>query len=84
MHVQSDTPSKPTKVARGHEIQPVTSRIDDFSAMTGIGRSKLYEMIADGKLKSVLIAGRRLIPSTEAQRLLDEALERDEAQNQAA
>ena len=71
--VASDTPSQPTRVAR-HSVAPVMSRIDDFSAITGIGRTQIYQMIGDGTLKSVIVAGRRLIPTSEAQRLLDEAL----------
>ena len=73
-----DTPSRPTAVSRPG-IQPVMSRIDDFSAMTGIGRTQIYHMIGDRSLKSVVVAGRRLIPTSEAQRLLDEALARETA-----
>jgi len=36
-----------------------------------IGRTSLYKLIKEGKLKSVLIAGRRIIPATEADRLLN-------------
>lgn len=69
-----ETPSRPSKIAELLNVKPVMSRIDDFSAITGLGRTTLYEMIGSGKLKSVVVAGRRLIPTTEADRLLAEAL----------
>lgn len=36
----------------------------------GISRSLLYNMIRDGRVKSVKIAGRTLIPRSEIERLL--------------
>ncbi len=36
-------------------------RIDEAVKATGLGRSFLYERIAEGSLKSVKIGGRRLI-----------------------
>ncbi|NLH83368.1 MAG: helix-turn-helix domain-containing protein [Phyllobacteriaceae bacterium] len=36
----------------------------------GISRSLLYNMIRDGRVKSVKIAGRTLIPCSEIERLL--------------
>ncbi len=54
-------------------MQPLVYRINDFCNVIGLSRTSIYELIKDGKLKSVKIAGRTLIPATEAQRLLSEA-----------
>jgi len=37
--------------------------IDETTRMTGLGRSKLYELIAAGLLESVKCGKRRLIPA---------------------
>jgi excisionase family DNA binding protein len=47
-------------------------RINDASRCLGISRSSLYNMIRDGRLKSVKIAGRTLILRSEIERLLSE------------
>lgn len=47
-------------------------RIKDFCPEHGISRSTVYKLIAAGKLRTVTIAGRRLIPGDEAQRLYRE------------
>jgi excisionase family DNA binding protein len=51
----------------------ITSRIDDFSRLSGIGRSKVYEMIAAGEIESVYIGGRRLIVVDSWRRLVEAA-----------
>jgi len=53
---------------------PVAYTISDFCLVMGFGRSKTYELIKAGKLKAVKIAGRTLVPATEAQRLVTEAM----------
>jgi excisionase family DNA binding protein len=45
-------------------------RVNDFCEAVGIGRSKTYALIRAGKLRSVRIGGRRIIPSEEAESLL--------------
>ena len=47
-------------------------RVDEACASIGIGRSSLYNMIRDGRVKSVKIAGRTLILRSEIERLLRE------------
>jgi excisionase family DNA binding protein len=47
--------------------------IDEFSKSMGIGRTSIYELINDGKLAAVKVAGRTLIPREAALKLLAEA-----------
>lgn len=54
-------------------MQPIAYRINDFSKVSGLGRTAIYALIREGKLRAVTIAGRRLIPASEAQRLIEEA-----------
>lgn len=42
--------------------QPITVRIKEACLMTGIGRSKLYELIAQGEIEIVKIGAITLIP----------------------
>jgi excisionase family DNA binding protein len=42
--------------------------------MTGIGRSKLYELIQEGEIEVVKIGSATLIPFASLQRLLDRNL----------
>ncbi|BEV10338.1 hypothetical protein ATDW_08340 [Asticcacaulis sp. DW145] len=44
-----------------NEPQKLAYRIDEAVKASGLGRSFLYERMADGSLKSVKIGGRRLI-----------------------
>jgi excisionase family DNA binding protein len=36
-------------------------RVNDFCDLVGVGRTKTYELIADGTLKTVVVGRRRLI-----------------------
>ncbi|MCC0004179.1 MAG: helix-turn-helix domain-containing protein [Methylobacteriaceae bacterium] len=47
--------------------------VNDFCTAIGIGRSKLYELRAQGKIKTIKIGGRTLIPASEGHRLIAEA-----------
>lgn len=51
---------------------PLAYRVKTFCKSVGLGKTKLYELIRDGKIKTVVIGGRRLIPAEEAQRLVRE------------
>lgn len=44
-----------------HDTPKLAYRIDEAVKASGLGRSFLYERMADGSLKSVKIGGRRLI-----------------------
>ena len=56
MHMLKSTPSMGDKIAL---------RIPEASHISGLSRSKLYELIGEGKLHSVKAAGRRLILRTD-------------------
>ena len=45
-------------------------RINDYCAAYGLGRSTVYKLMKEGKLRTVLIGGRRLIPVEAAEALL--------------
>jgi excisionase family DNA binding protein len=50
-------------------------RVGPFCQSIGIGRTKFYELLGSGKIKTIMIGGRRLIPADEAQRLVREGCE---------
>ena len=45
-------------------------RINDAAKVAGFSRSSLYALIGEGKLRSVRVAGRRLIPADALRDLL--------------
>lgn len=49
----------------------ITCSIPDASQASGLGRSKLYEAIADGSLETVTIGSRRLIVIRSLKEFLD-------------
>jgi excisionase family DNA binding protein len=50
--------------------RPRAYGIKAFCSAYGVGRSTVYNLIAEGKLRTVKIAGRRLIPADAAEALL--------------
>lgn len=66
--VRSATPSAP----------PVrlALRIKEAHEAIGISRSSLYEMIHDGKIKISVVAGVRVIPIQELERVVSEGLQK--------
>lgn len=57
MHTQSDV---------------LAFRINDACKALSLGRSTLYKLMGSGKLRSITIAGRVLIPRSEIERLIKE------------
>ena len=47
--------------------------VEEFARRAGIGRSSAYLGVADGTLRSIRIRGRRLLPATEVDRLVEAA-----------
>lgn len=50
--------------------KPITVTIADALSLSGLGRTKLYELINDGMLETVKIGRRRLIKMESLERLL--------------
>jgi len=50
--------------------KPLAYQINPFCRAIGIGRSKFYDLMNEGKIRTVMIGGRRVVPATEAERLL--------------
>ena len=48
----------------------ITLRLDVAQAVSGLSRSTLYELIKNGRLRAVKVAGRRLIPRDALEALL--------------
>lgn len=51
---------------------PLLYRVPQASEMTGIGRSKLYELMASGEIESVKVGGLRLIPAEALEKFVSE------------
>jgi excisionase family DNA binding protein len=56
-----------------HTGQKLAWQVNPFCKALGISRTSFYELVKQNKIKTVMIAGRRLVPDSEAQRLLSEA-----------
>jgi excisionase family DNA binding protein len=53
-------------------IAPRALRVDDFGRTVGLSRTTIYELIKTGRLRAVRVAGRTIIPTSEADRLISE------------
>lgn len=62
------TTEKPMRVL--HDFEPITVRIQVAVRMTGIGRSKLYELIKAGDVEIVKIGTSTLVKVESLRRLL--------------
>ena len=56
------------------DFPPLAYRMNDAVRVSGVSRSKLYQLAADGRLKLTRVGGRTLVPHAELQRLIDEGL----------
>ena len=50
---------------------PKAYRIREFCNATSLGKTKVFAMLKNGTIASVKVGGRRLIPATEVDRLLE-------------
>jgi excisionase family DNA binding protein len=57
-----------------NNLEPLTLTINDACKVIGIGRTSLYELIRQGRLKTIKVAGRTLVPMA-ALRVLVEGAE---------
>lgn len=55
-----------------NEREPIAYRIPDATRVSGIGRTKIYELIGSGKLKAVRVGGRRLVLAESLRTLLED------------
>lgn len=53
------------------DLSPITLRIADACRITGIGRSKFYELIKAGEIEVIKVGAITLVPMTSIQTLLD-------------
>jgi excisionase family DNA binding protein len=60
--------------SRREPLKPISVTVDDTCRITGLGRTKVYEPIGEGVLKTVAIGRRRLVLYTSIEALLDQAV----------
>ena len=51
---------------------PLAYTLQQFCEQIGVSRSLVYKLIKAGKIRSIRVAGRRLIPVAEAERIVRE------------
>lgn len=61
----------PVSPAELSAAMPITVRVKDACRLTGIGRSKLYELIGDGEIDTIKVGTITLIPMTSLKRFLE-------------
>jgi excisionase family DNA binding protein len=54
------------------DMHVLAYRVTPFCKSIGIGRTKFYQLVREGKVRTIVIGGRRLIPRAEAERLVRE------------
>ena len=64
---------QPNRQSRRQPLKPVSATIDDTCHITGLGRTKVYELIGEGKLKAVAIGRRRLVLYSSIEELIEGA-----------
>lgn len=57
--------------------KPLAYQVNPFCEMLGIGRTTFYNLVKAGELRTVMIGGRRVVPASEAERLLSGAANAD-------
>jgi len=55
-------PFKDTDLPSQDRIEPITVRIPDACRMLGIRRSKFYELIAEGEIRTLKLGSATLVP----------------------
>ena len=66
------TKSSP-RLAGPNRCEPIALRINDAARVSGLGRTSIYALIKDGKLKTVKVAGRRLVPMSALRELIEQS-----------
>ena len=65
-------PKRPTSLA-GSPLDPLTVRIAEAVRLTGLCRSKIYELIASGDIETVKVGRCTLIPMASLRALVGQA-----------
>jgi excisionase family DNA binding protein len=55
------------------QMEPITVTINDTKKATGLGTTKIYELINQGKLETVSIGRRRLVKVASIRALVEQA-----------
>ena len=55
---------------RGETPEPLAYSIDDACRVSSIGKTRLYQLMNEGRLASTLVGKRRLIPADALRRLI--------------
>lgn len=58
---------------QNYSVPRLAWSIPEVELALGISRSTVYNMVHDGRLRTIKLRGRTLIPDTEMQRLMSEA-----------
>lgn len=66
-------PKKDTKQARRAHPYALAYPINEAASVVGVSRSLIYDLMAEGKLQSIKLKGKRLIPRAALEQLLTEA-----------
>lgn len=54
-------------------MEPITTTVDGAKKATGLGTTKIYELISAGKLKTVKVGRRTLVHTDSIRKLLEAA-----------
>jgi len=65
-----ERPMRPTLSKPNTDLSPITLRIADACRITGIGRSKFYELIKAGEIGVIKVGAITLVPMTSIDALL--------------
>jgi excisionase family DNA binding protein len=68
----------PAPEGRVVEVQPVLLRVEEVAKALGIGRSEVFRLLREERLRSVKVGRRRLIPRAELDKFVREEVARQE------
>lgn len=68
--MSNDNQTQAARQFRGQEVETLTYTVNAAVKATGIGRSTIYAMMADGRLDRVKVGKRTLIPRASLEALI--------------
>jgi len=69
-----ELPPERKRKSRRESPKVISTTVDDACRVTGLGRTKIYELIGDGRLKTVTVGRRRLVMFDSLEALLGDAV----------